>query len=157
MFSGNVRPSEDRLLIEEAVKTIETNEDLKSAQRLLEKALQIEPHSDALLLLGTCYLMQGDDQKALYCYNKCRSTDPSIIRAYTNACQVLENKRDYQAIEQTLTEGIEHFRKRVELYQPHHDPNVQKEYNLKAIMVYKNATESLAVLERIKKQLNTSE
>lgn len=156
VFSGNIPPSADRLLVSEAIRGAKRGEALEHTRRLLERAVQIEPYSNARLLLGYCYLRQAEYDKMLACYEQYRSIDPSHIDVYRDMIEVLERKQDRKAIARLLTEGSEHFRRRIELYQPHLDPDVQGEFNLKALRIYKKAQEGLKLLEKIEKRLNNS-
>lgn len=152
VFSGNIPGSKDMLLIRDATRYHKAGDDVKSIQ-CLKQALQINPYSEAQLLLG---LMQNDDNKMLDYYNRYRLIDPSVTTVYTHMVNILGKKQDRKAMAQLLTEGIKHFRRRIELYQPHYDPNVPKEFNLKALMVYNRAQKGLELLEKIQKQLNDS-
>ncbi len=157
MISGRIPSSEDRVLIQKATKYRNAGKDIKILQQILERALQIEPYSEARLLLGICYLKQGNDDEMLAYYDKYRSINPSVVNVYTGMIDVLRKKQEHKAAEQILKEGIEHFRRRVELYKPYYDPNVPKEFNLKASMIHKRSQQGLGILEKIKKQLDSAE
>lgn len=160
LFAGNIPPTADKLLVGEAIKcSREKDEDVKRIQYLLERAVQIEPYGEARLLLGYCYLRQGEYDKMLDCYNQYRSIDPSYIDVYKDMIKVLEKKQDRKGHlwrAQLLTEGIKHFRRRVELYQPHYDPNVPEVFNHKAFKVYRDSQEGLKFLEKMQEKLNDS-
>ncbi|MHC4159431.1 MAG: tetratricopeptide repeat protein, partial [Planctomycetota bacterium] len=136
LLSGNIPPSADKFLIQDAKEYLKAGKNAKSAQNLLERALQIEPYSEALILLGNCHLMQGNEDEMLACYEQYRSINPSSIGVYMNMIEILARKHDDQTINQLLTEGIKHFQRRAELYQPHYDPNVPKPFNIKALTIY---------------------
>ncbi len=152
LFSGNIPPSKDRLLMAEAIKKLKKDESISHVQSILERALQIDPYSNARLLLGDCYLWQGHNEKMLACYDRYRSINPSVIDIYTKMIEILEKKQDHNAIEQLLAEGIEHFRRRVELYQPLYDPTVPKEFNIKALNVYNTSKEGLERLKKVQEK-----
>ena len=152
LSGSGLPPPANNLLLQEAAKYLKTDKDVEQSQRLLEQALQIDPYGQALLLLGVCYLKKGDYEKMQDCYEKYRSIDPSFIGTYTQLYGILEKKQDYEAIDKLLEEGIEHFRRRIELYQPRRDPAVQEEFNLKAVRIYNESRETLKLLEKIQEQ-----
>ena len=156
LITDNVPPSKDRTLIWEANRALNRGEDFGTLQQILEQALQIEPYSEARLLLGICHLKQGDQDGMLAYYNEYRSINPSVVNLYTDASRVLIGKGEHKAAEQLVAEGITHFRRQVELYKPHHDPDVIKEFNLKASSIYNRSQKSLELLEKIQKQLKDS-
>jgi tetratricopeptide (TPR) repeat protein len=157
LVSGNIPPSADRQLISEAIKRRQQGQDVNSIQPLLERAVQIEPYSEAQVLLGYCHISNGDYDKALVCYEKYRSANPSYAGLYKDIIEILEKKHDHKAIEQLLTEGIKNFRRRVELYKPYYDPNLPDAFNYKAFTVYKDAKEGLKFLEDMQEQLKVHE
>lgn len=150
---GVAKPPADNILVQEAMKHLKAGEDIKRCQQLLEQALEIESYSKARLLLGICYLRQGDKDKMLDCYEQYRMIDPSFVGVYTPMIKILLEKDDREAIEKLLTEGIEHFKKRIELYEPQIDPTVPERFNLKALKVYKTSKEGLGLLEKMQEQL----
>jgi tetratricopeptide (TPR) repeat protein len=156
LVSGNIPPSEDRLLISRALKYKQQGVDVNSIQPLLERALQIEPYSDAQVLLGYCYLNNGDYDKALVCFEKYRSANPSYAGLYKDIVYILEKKQDHNEIEQLLNEGIRHFRQRIDSYKPFYDGNVPEVFNQKAFVVYKDAQDGLEFLKEMQKQSNVS-
>jgi tetratricopeptide (TPR) repeat protein len=156
LVSDNIPPSEDRLLISRAIKYKQQGVDVNSIQPLLERAVQIEPYSEARILLGYCYLSNGDDDKALVCFEKYRSANPSYAGLYKNIVDILEKKQDHKAIEQLLNEGMKHFRRRIDLYKPYYDANVPEVFNQKAFAVYKDAQDGLEFLKEMQKQSNVS-
>ncbi len=158
MYAGNFDPPADMQLLNEAVQSIRIGEDMKHTQRILERAVEIDPYSRARIMLGAFYARQGDDDKALACYDRYRSIDPSVISNYTDIIRILAKRQDYEAINRLLTDGINHFRRRVELYQPHRDPNVaNEEFNIKAVRIYRMSQEGLKHLKDIQTQLKTSQ
>lgn len=156
LVSGNIPPSADKMLIREAIKRKQQGQDLNSVQHLLERAVQIDPYSEAQILLGYCYLSNGDYDKALAYYEKYHSIDPYYAELYKDTIDILEKKHDYKAIEQLLDEGIQLFRRRIELYRPYYDANQPEPFNQKAFTVYKNAQDGLALLLKMQEQLNAS-
>jgi tetratricopeptide (TPR) repeat protein len=156
LISGNIPPSADKLLIGEAIKHKQKGEDVNSVQPLLERAVQIEPYSEANILLGYCYQSRGDYDKALVCYEKYRLANPYYAGLYKEIIEILEKKQDHKAIEQLLTEGIRRFQQRIELYKPHYDSNVPEVFNQKASAVYKDAQDGLNFLEKMQEQSNIS-
>jgi tetratricopeptide (TPR) repeat protein len=157
MWSGNFDPPADMQLLNEAVQSTKTGEDIKRTQRILEQAVEIDPYSSVRMMLGAFYARQGDDDKALACYDRYRSIDPSVIRNYADIIRILAKRQDYEAINRLLTDGINHFRRRVELYQPHPDPNVaNEEFNVKALRIHRMSQEGLKRLKDIQTQLETS-
>ncbi len=152
LYSGKFEPPADMLLMQDAIKYFKTDQDTKRGQYLLERALEIDPYSKARLLLGDYYLRAGDDDKALVCYEHYRSIDPSLLGVYKVLGRILAKKQDYKAIDQLLTEGLGHFRRRVELYQPHYDPTAPKQFNLKAMRVYNMSKKGLEFLEKMQEQ-----
>ena len=157
VISGETPPSADRLLVRDALICTKKGGDIKRVQQFLEKAVQIEPYSDARVLLGYCYLKQGQYDKMLASYNRYRSINPAYIDIYRDMITVLEKKQNRQAINQLLTEGIQHFRQRVSLYKPHYDPNVLDVFNHKAYTIYKEAKDGLEFLEKMQEQLSKSD
>jgi tetratricopeptide (TPR) repeat protein len=156
LLSGNIPPSADKFLIQDAKEYLKAGKNAKSAQNLLERALQIEPYSEALILLGNYHLMQGNEDKMLAYYEQYRSINPSSIGVYMNMIEILARKHDDQTINQLLTEGIKHFQRRAELYQPHYDPNVPKPFNIKALTIYNRSQEALEILRKVQEQLRDS-
>lgn len=156
LFTGDIPPSADRLLIAEAIRSAKEAKDPKHIQHLFEQAVQIEPYSEARLMLGYCYLRQGEYDKMLACFERYRSINPCVTAVYVHMSEILEKKQDRKAINQLLTEGIKHFRRHVELYQPHYDPNVPKAFNLKAFKVYSDSREGLNLLKKMQEELNDS-
>jgi tetratricopeptide (TPR) repeat protein len=156
LLSGNIPPSADKFLIQDAKKYLKEGKNVKTTQHLLERALQIEPYSEALILLGNCHLMQGNEDEMLAYYEKYRSIDPSSLGVYLNMIEILTRKHDEQTINQLLTEGIKYFKKRAELYQPHYDPNVPEPFNIKALKIYNRAQEASEILRNIQEQLRDS-
>ncbi|UCF44076.1 MAG: hypothetical protein JSV99_03920 [Planctomycetota bacterium] len=156
LLSGNIPPSADKFLIQDAKEYLKEGKNAESIQRLLERALQIEPYSEALILLGNCHLMQGNEDEMLACYEQYRSINPSSIGVYMNMIEILARKHDDKTINQLLTEGIKHFQRRAELYQPHYDPNVPKPFNIKALTIYNRSQEALEILRNVQEQLRDS-
>lgn len=156
LFTGSVPPSADRLLVAEALRGARKKADIRHLQQLFERAVQIEPYSEARLMLGYCYLVQGESDKMLTCCDQYRTINPSHIDIYKYMIKILEEKQDRKAAEQLLMEGISHFRRRIELYRPHYDPNVPKVFNQKALRIYKEAQEGLKFLEKTQEQLKDS-
>jgi len=153
LFAEGVPNSKDRVLIAQAIQGVKKGEDVKHIQRLFEQVVQIEPYSEARAMLGYCYFKQGEYDKMLACYEEYRSINPFHINVYKDMIEVLEKKQDRKAIAQLLTEGIKHFRRRLELYKPHYDPNVLEIFNQKAFKVYKDSQEALKLLEKKQEQL----
>jgi len=112
-ISGAIPPAADKLLIREAIICTKKGQDVKDVQALLEQAVEIEPYSEAQILLGYCYLKQGRLDKMLESYNRYRSINPSYIDIYKDMIPVLEKKQDRKAIKHLVAEGIKHFRQRV--------------------------------------------
>lgn len=156
LISGNIPSSEDRVLINKAVKRKQQGQDVNLIQPLLERAVQIEPYSEARILLGYCYLSKGDYDKALACFEKYRSVNPYHAGLYKDIIDILEKNQGHKAIEQLLTEGIQNFQRRVELYKPYYDANVLEPFNQKAFAVYKDAQDGLVFLQEMQKQSNVS-
>lgn len=154
LFSGHISASKDRLLIAEAIEGVKKGEDIEHIQRLLEQALQIDPYNNAQLLLGYCYLRQGEYDKMLACYKRYQSIDPYNTDVYGDMIKVLTKKGNNKETERLITEGIEHFQRRVEMYQPHYDLTVQKEFNHKATRIYEESKEGLKFLEQLQKKYN---
>ncbi len=150
-------PPADNLLLQEAMKSLKAGGSVEHNQHLLEQALQIDPYSRARLLLGICYLRQGNDEKMLACYEQHRSIEPSFLGVYIQTINILKKKQDYAAINKLLAEGTRYYRRRVELYQPHLDPNVPKEFNAKALMIYNSAKEDLETLQKIQQSFLQNE
>jgi tetratricopeptide (TPR) repeat protein len=146
---GTFEPSADNLLLQEATKSLKEGGGVEHSQHLLEQALQIEPYSRARLLLGICYLRQGNDEKMLACYEQYRLIEPSFLGVYIPMIDILKKKQDYAAINNLLAEGVSYFHRRIELYQPHLDPNVPKQFNAKALVIYNKAKENLETLQKI--------
>ncbi len=155
-FSGKLPPPAEASLIQEAMEIVKTGGDIEQAQRLLERALQIDPHGQARLLLGACYLGQGDEDKALEYYDRYRSINPSSIEVYMEIGKILEKKHNSKALDRFLTDGIEYFRRRIELYKPRYDFTVPKEFNLKTLKVYNESQEALKYLEKMQEKLRDS-
>jgi tetratricopeptide (TPR) repeat protein len=154
MWSGAFTSTADVQLCNEAVRGIKAGEDAERIRHILEQAAEIDPYGRAQTLLGAWYMKQGDDDKALACYNRYRSINPSAIDSYISIINILQKKQDYEAINQLLTDGIKHFSRRVKLYRPHPDPNVsQKEFNIKAVMIYEKSQEGLKLLKEMQKRL----
>lgn len=156
VFTGTVQSSRDRQLLFKATKYLKEGQDTSVLQSILAEAVQIDPYSEAQLFLGNCYAKQGDEDKMFACYDKYRSINPSVIGVYLAMINILEKKQDHKAAEQLADEAIRHFRRRVELYQPHLDPDVIPEFNAKAQKVYDNSKKALAILEKVKVQLGNS-
>lgn len=153
LWTGNFAPTEDMLLIQETKKHLRTGESPERHEQLLKRALKIDPYGRANLWLGTYYLRKGDDDKMLLYFDRYRSIDPGNLSVYKQMGRVLTERQDHKRLSQLITEGLKHFRHRVELYRPHPDPNVPSQFNVKALMAYKMSREGLAYLEKIKKQL----
>lgn len=153
-FTNNIPASKDYLLIGEATKNISAGEDIQNIQPLIEQALEINPYSEARFLLGNCYLIRGDEDTMLDYYEQYLKINPSVSGIYVNMIRILMKKGDYDAINQLVTEGIANFRRRVELYRPHEDPNVREEFNLKALKIYNNAHVGLKRLRKIQAKLD---
>jgi tetratricopeptide (TPR) repeat protein len=156
LVSDNIPPSEDRRLMNEAIKLKQQGRDINSIQPLLESAVQIEPYSEARIFLGYCYLSNGDYNEALTCFEKYREINPYFAGLYKDIIDVLEKKQDNKAIEQLLAEGIQNFRRRIELYEPHYDANVPEPFNKKSFFIYKDAQDGLVFLQELQKQSNVS-
>ena len=151
LWTGNFPPTEDMLLIQEAQKYLKTGESPERSEQLLKRALEIDPYGRANLWLGIYYLRKGNDDKMLSYFDRYLSIDPGNFAAYQFKGPVLAKREDRKRLSQLITEGLKHFRRRVELYQPHPDPNVPAAFNLKAVKVYKMSQDGLAILEKIKK------
>jgi len=154
ILSGSLDPTADNLLVKQATEHLKTGGDPVYTQRLLEEALDIDPYTRAHLLLGICHLRQDQEEKMLECYDKYRTIDPSVAIVYLQMINVLEKRKDYKAIEKLLTEGIEHFQKRIELYEPQVDPTVPERFNRKAVELHNTAKISLETLKQKQKVLS---
>lgn len=153
LFSEGVPNPAEKILIGQAMQGVKKGEDVKHTQQLFEQVVQIDPYSEAQLLLGFCYYKQGDYDKMLDCYKQYRAINPYDIDVYKYMIEALEKKQDRKAIAKLLSEGIGAFRRRVELYKPYYDPNVPDVFNQKAFKVYKDSQEALKLLEERQKQL----
>lgn len=153
MSSGSLDTSKDNLLTEEAMEYIKSG-DIDTGQRLLIESLQINPYARTKLLLGISYLRLGDENKMLECFDEYRKIEPSFIGIHIQMINVLEKKQDFAAINQLLTDSIEHFRRQVSLYQPHYDPNAPKSANIKSVKVYNELQQSLKLLENMQQKFN---
>jgi tetratricopeptide (TPR) repeat protein len=150
LWTNNFDPPADILLLKEAETYLGPNGDLKDAEQLLIKAIQIDPYSRANYYLGNCYADQNKFDDALKYYERFRKIDPSFWRIYLNSIQLLKIKRDIDTLEVLLKEGINFYKKRVELYQPRLDETVEKRFNDKALETYLISTE---VLKRLEEEL----
>lgn len=144
-FSGDIPPSQDVLLIEEAKKHHESGDDVVSI-RYLQQALAINPYGEARFYLG---LAETDDNKSLEHLAAFRAIDPSCLSVYVCMIKILQKKSEQAEIAKLLAEGIEHFRGAMLAYQPRFAPDVQEEFNFKAMRVHDTLQESLAVLEEM--------
>jgi tetratricopeptide (TPR) repeat protein len=144
--TGILDAAKDNQLIQEAMSHLKVD-NIEQSKHLLNESIQINPYTQARLLLGLCYLKQGDDDKMLECYNEYRRIDPSFVSSYMQMIMVLEKQKDIDAINRLLGEGIEHFRRQVELYRPHLNPDVPEHFNAKASNVYNKLCQSLKLLE----------
>ena len=156
LYTGSFDPPADVLLTGQVNKYLESPnaEGLKQAESILKQALEIDPYGRAHYLLGNCYLMQGRDDEAMASYDRYRSIDPSSWQVYLNMIRTLQKRGDVKGAKKLVEEGIAHFRRRVQLYVPHEDPDVQQQFNEKAVNIYQVSQELLKLLEREQEQLN---
>ena len=155
LFTGNIAASKDVLLIHEATKSLRAGQDIDSLIPLLEKSHEINPYGNAQLFLGAYYLRQREYAKMLEYYESFRHINPSVISIYTDMFQVLSKKQDRAAIQRLIGDGIKHYQRRVELYQPRQDPSVEKKFNAKAVMIYNKSKEDLELLKKIRSAMRT--
>ena len=151
LWSSNFDPPADMILSKEAQIYLAPDGDLDHAQQLLEKAIGIDPYSRAHYYLGNCFVLQQKTDDALNSYERFRHIDPSYWRLYLNSIRLLADKKDINALEDLLLNGIETFKKRVDQYQPRPDESVEQPFNEKAAKTYQVSVE---VLKRLQEELN---
>jgi tetratricopeptide (TPR) repeat protein len=155
LFNGNIPASKDKLLVAEATRLYQEGKDTSAYKPLLEKALKIEPYSEAALLLGNIALWQGNEQKMLQYYEKYRSINPYVSSIYVNMTNVLVKQGDVKKAQLLLADGIKKYERRLELYKPVSDPNVKTEFNQKAVFIYQRTQQGLDLLKQIQQQLQS--
>jgi len=157
LFNGNIPASKDKLLIAEATRLFKDEKDISVYKPLLEEALKIEPYSEAGLLLGNIALWQGDEQKMLQYYEKYRSINPYVSSIYVNMVDVLVKQGNVKKAQLLLADGIKTYERRLELYKPAPDPNVENEFNQKALYIYQRAQQDLDLLKQIQQRIQSDE
>jgi tetratricopeptide (TPR) repeat protein len=155
LFNGNIPASKDKLLVAEATRLYMDGKDISEYKPLLEKALKIEPYSEAALLLGNIALWQGNEQKMLQYYEKYRSINPYVSSIYVNMTDVLVKQGNVKKAQLLLADGIKKYERRLELYKPVPDPNVNNEFNQKAVYIYQRTQQGLDLLKQIQQQLQS--
>jgi len=154
LFTGNIPASKDVELFYEATNGLRAGKGAKELVPLLERSIEINPYGDASPLLGTYYLSKGDYAKTLSYYDGYRSINPSVINIYTGMVTVFIKQQDIESAKKVVSEGIVHYRRRIELYKPSPANDVQKEFNLKALAIYDKSKKDLAILESLEKRLD---
>lgn len=152
--NGSLDTHKDTMLLQEAMASLKAD-NIEKCRNLVNESMQINPYTQARILLGLCYLRQEDNDKMLECYNEHRRIEPSFIGSYIQMITVLETKQDFDTINQLLEEGIEHFRRQVRLYRPHPDPDVPEHFNIKASKIYNELRQSLKLLEDMQHKYGT--
>lgn len=155
LFDGDIPASKDKQLIAEATRLYKDGKDISTYKPLLEEALKIEPYSEAGLLLGNIALWQGNEQKMLQYYEKYRSINPYVSSIYINMLDVLLKQGKTEKAKSLLDDGIKKYEKRLEVYKPVPDPNVEEAFNQKAVYIYQKAQQELGLLKKLKQQLQS--
>jgi tetratricopeptide (TPR) repeat protein len=152
--SGRYQTTADRLLVKQAMNYRKKHEaDLEGVAALLQRAVEVDAYSNARILLAATYHRQGEDDRALAMYERYRSIDPLVLQVYMAMVEILEKRGEKEAAEQLLTEGIRHFRIRLERYEPHVDPSAAQAFNFKAWGVHRRLTEELEALEKARARI----
>ena len=141
--------------MEEATENLKKKQKVDHSKKLIERSIEINPYSNAQLLLGVCHLAQGNIDKMIEACQEYLQIEPSSISGYTQMIMALQHKKDFAAIDQLLVEGIEHFRRQITLYQPRHDPDVSESANLKAVKIYHEQRQALKYLENLQQKYNS--
>lgn len=153
LFNKPLLPSADNLLIAEAGENLKKKQKVGHSKELLEKAMQIDPYSNAGLLLGICHIAQGNTDKMIETYQQYLSINPSHLGAYIQLINVFSKQQKYDQIDNLLNIGIEHFQQRSKLYEPQIDSEVDQHYNAKASKIHQESLQALKQLTMIKEQV----
>ena len=153
LFNKPLLPSADYLLITEAGENLKKKQKVEYSKELLEKAMQIDPYSNAGLLLGICHIAQGNTDKMIETYQQYLSINPSHSGAYIQLINVFSKQQKYDKIDNLLNIGIEHFQQRSNLYEPQIDSQVEQRYNAKASKIHQESLQALKQLTMIKEQI----
>ena len=112
LLGKSFQQSLDNLLVEEATENLKKKQKVDHSKKLIERSIEINPYSNAQLLLGVCHLAQGNIDKMIEACQEYLQIEPSSISGYTQMIMALQHKKDFAAIDQLLVEGIEHFSNR---------------------------------------------
>ena len=153
LFNGDIPASKDKLLIGQATEQFKAGGKIEVYKPLLEKALEIDPYSEANLLLGIIALRQGDEQTMLQYYDTYRSIDPYVSAIYTQMATVLIKQGRRKEAQSILADGIKSYEKRLDLYKPVTDSNVPSEFNQKAVYIYQKTRQELDLLKQINQKI----
>ena len=153
LLNKPLQPSADSICIKMAGENLKKKQKLEHSKQLLEKAIKIDPYSNAWLLLGICHIAQNDTDKMIETYQRYLAINPSSEGAYTQLIRVFSREKKYDQADKLLDTGIDQFQKRSKLYKPHVDKDVKQEYNNKALRIYQESLQALGQLTAIKDQI----
>ena len=143
-------PTADQLLVGQAMRYGNAHEgDFDGVAAFLERAVEVDPNGQALLLLAGLEASRGEDELALALYERYLSIDPYAIQVYAAIVTIFDKRGDREAADRLLAEGIELFRSYVARQEPRPDPTVPEEFNQKASTIHEKAKQGLEQLEHV--------
>jgi tetratricopeptide (TPR) repeat protein len=145
-LKGTVSAPLETQLIIGAANILQREEDFQAALPLLERAVQIDPNSEAVFWLGEYYFRKKEPNKALHYYCRYLDIDPLCSEAYLRMAQINHMQGEDEKARSLLTVGIERLSDyhAAGLYK---DPTVPENCSKKAETLYSKCTTSLNRLQ----------
>ncbi len=120
---------------------------------LLRRSIEIDPNTEAVLILAKKLEEAGQPEEAREHYERYIQIDPYAREAYVELAALLEKQGKREQAMHVLEQGARHFRSNFERFRPHEDPAAEARENDKARRVYAEYRESAQQLEAAVKRL----
>jgi tetratricopeptide (TPR) repeat protein len=142
-FRASIASPEHRDWEDEAATLVEERRDLDRAQRLLERALAVEPNASTHFLLGEVLRARGSAAEALQQYRASIALDPAKAEPYLRTAELLLDARDAAAATRVLDEASAALQRAIALQRPRPDPTVRDVFNDRASDVFEDLSADL--------------
>jgi tetratricopeptide (TPR) repeat protein len=152
--SGSIRAPIERRLCVEAGERIAAGRADDRTRSLLERSLAIDPHGDAVCLMGSYQFENDRYDRAERRFRTCLREDPGQIEAYFLLATILERTDRTDEAERVLREGLDHFEGSADRLEPRLDPYVDPACNARATELHEHY---LASAERLRRRLGRAD
>ncbi|UCE85096.1 MAG: tetratricopeptide repeat protein [Deltaproteobacteria bacterium] len=142
-IGGGFPTLREEALLGAALQNIQRGGETARSRALLERSLDIDPNSKAVVLLAETYLQEGNRARALELFERYLEIDPSFLFGYLRAAEIYRHEGREEDRARLLAGGLAYFSRSVEQYRPRRDPSVEDGYNQKAEDIYAYYQEAL--------------